>query len=430
MVYAKKGPFTDGSTTPPINAALLNGLETAVTDLTTYQAPAPSGGDDTAAIQALLTAAQTNGGRVQLQAGTYKVNLATAQSFIQPQLVGRGKGYTYLTPANTNQAILRMQGGSGGNSGGYIADLTFTNSGSTAGVAGLELADVCDVHWDRISFSGNLAEGIRFHITQSAGFCEFNHGDATFDSTIGYSLRYMTDNAYQSSFHGSGLTGGIINLGNTGPAIQIDNYAFPYNAPMNVTIFPHSAVGAIFRNFYTSGRPGFFGALKIENQSNGQISVGDTGWGDVFHAGTVTVLTNQVKLGRLWAVRRIYWPSGGFYAQYEPFQWNLPLTSGSTGFDLRLQNGEAAWVNVNITASGYAATYQLMCWQNPFNPGGTVTTVAGAVYSNGSGAGAPTFGISNYQLTITNSNYSSAYTANVSINHLGGSIGADGLQQL
>lgn len=55
MAYTKVGPFTNGSNTPAITATFLNGIETALVTATSPAAlapPAPSGGDDTAALNA------------------------------------------------------------------------------------------------------------------------------------------------------------------------------------------------------------------------------------------------------------------------------------------------------------------------------------------------------------------------------------------
>lgn len=401
---------------------------TFIDGIKTYYAPAPTGGDDSALIQPFLNAAQNSKGLLIFGAGTWKFNLATQQSFDQPTIRGASLKRTIFTPNSTDLSILRMQGGSGGVSGGYVSDVTFTNPGQTVAGVGLELADVCHVQWDRVLFTGNLAEGIRFHVTQPNGFCEFNSGEASFDTSIGLPIRYKTLNTIQTSFHGSGLRDGIVNY--DGPcAVQIDQYAFPYNAPMSATFFPQAGAGSIFKNQWAGSKPGFFGTFRVENYSDQVIVAGDPAGSYVLFAGHAQVNTAKTYLGMLYLCDTVYWTAGRTFVRYKPWYRYIALQPGSTSIDLLLQNGEAAIVSVNVTGPNYAARYQLMAWQNPFDNTGTVDVLSHSVYNNSTGIGEITFVVQNYQLVIKNDSFSTQYNASVTIMHLGGSVETDNLRQ-
>lgn len=84
MTYTKAGPFVNGGA-PYLTAGFFNGLESGIAGLT------PSGGDDTAAIQAALTAA-AGGGTAHLGTGTFNISAAltlpsTASLILDPGTV-------------------------------------------------------------------------------------------------------------------------------------------------------------------------------------------------------------------------------------------------------------------------------------------------------------------------------------------------------
>lgn len=393
-----------------------------------FAAPAPSGGDDSAAVQAVLDAAQATNGQVVFGFGTWKLNLATQQSFVQPNIRGRGKKYTILTPADTTKPILRLQGGSGGHSGGYLSDFTFRKPDAGVAGVGLELADVCEVQWDRIGFDGPLAEGIRFSVTQPNGFCEFNRGEASIENDVALPIRYTTANAQQTSFHGSGLTDGIVNFSGA-CAVQIDNYCFPYNAPMSCTFFSHAPNTSVFANKFTNSKPGFNGPFRIENQSGGVTIGADPNGSQVLLIGDLVVNTANTYLGQLYACHQVYWTSGRTFIHYKPWKRLITLVPGATNVDLYLANGQTAEVIVNVIGPNYIAWYRLSVWQNPVNNGGTVTVLDHAIANNGSGIGEVLFYFQGYQLLIKNDGFTNQYTATVTIAQQTGSIDGDNLRQ-
>lgn len=249
-------------------------------------APPPSGGDDTATIQSLLTLAQNTGGTLFLLPGVYLCSgLVTAASFNQPKIVGAGMKYTTLK-STTGGTILKFKGGSGQMSGGYVSDLAFTGTGAI----GLTVADANGVTGDRLLFS-NLAEGIRFHNEGTGSFAEFNQFSAEFRTNVILPVRYMKTSGNES-FHGSGLTLGSIinqNASATGPMIQIDAGCFPYQAPMSATVFTR-AVTPIFSNANTFRVPEFVGTLMLENFVDGAVIASPTAAKDIILVGNLAAL--------------------------------------------------------------------------------------------------------------------------------------------
>lgn len=427
MTYTKIGPFVDGGA-PYLQASTINHFEDGLGAATVFAAPAPSGGDDTAAVQAVITAAQTVNGTVQLQPGTYHGNWATGQSFVQPKIIGAGENYTTLKPFDPSKPILIMQGGSGGVSGGHLADLTFSGPDTGTGVAGLALRDVCAVTWSRIRFGGSLTDGIQFSVTQAAGFCEFNRGEASFDIGTGLALHYMTTKTSETSFHGSGLTDGVINYSGS-YAIQVDANCFPYDAPMSVTVFPHTANTQTVRNLNTNREISFFGTFRIEHQAGGYTILGatGTGHGTILYAGEVVALAGPVTLGNLYAVHKLAYLGGNTFKSFAPFTLTATLVNGETDFDLKLGQGDAALVQINILATNFVYQCAAVVWQNPFNSGGNVAKISEGLVNNGTGAGAANLAVQNNRFTITN-NYP-GYTATVAVIPMGGNINAGGLTQ-
>src|SRR4051812_37367507 len=206
------------STATLLDAADLNDIEQNLADASasahaalnqtggpTIIAPPPAGGDDTTAPQTLLTQAQNTGGTLVLRAGTYRANLATAQSFNQPRIIGQGKNYTTLQGFVNTSPVLRFKGGSGQFSGGLVSDLTITGTGGI----GLQYADVTGARWTRIEIGGTLAVGLEFWNESTSGFTEFCHGDVEIASTVILPVHYRRTGGSES-FHGTGLTHGTV----------------------------------------------------------------------------------------------------------------------------------------------------------------------------------------------------------------------------
>jgi hypothetical protein len=233
-------------------------------------APAPSGGDDTAALQPLVTQAQTTGGTLILRPGLYKANLATAQSANQPRIVGQGKNHSALQGQVNTAPVVRFKGATGQLSGGYLSDLTIQGTGGV----GWEIADASGVRWSRIEFGGTLAEGLRFHNEATGAVTEFNSGDAEFQPTVVLPVRYMHTNGGES-FQGSGFTQGTSfnqRTGQTTPFIQIDASCFPFNAPLTAA-FTSRTTTPLIRNSNTTRNAHFHGAVTVQLQTGGAGTV-------------------------------------------------------------------------------------------------------------------------------------------------------------
>lgn len=391
-----------------------------------YYAPAPTGGDDTATLLPYLTAAQATNGELRFGHGTWRFNLATEQQFIQPRIVGSGKNYTFFQAFDQSKTCLRFQGGSGSHSGGYISDVTFNGTGNAA----LELADVCDVTWDRIGIAGAYQVGILFNVTQAQGFTEFCRGEATIETYVSQPIEYRTVNSQMTSFHGSGLTDGIVNWSGAS-AVKINNYCYVYNAPMSATFFAHTANTALIQSLYAGAKPWLYGTLRVENQAGGVVLLGASADDStiVLYAGQVIVNTSGTYLSKLYIVKRVYAKSDTTEVIYDTFQRYNTLNPGGNYSPLNLSNGGAALVVVNLTGPNYGAHYELMVWQNPYSPGGTAVVLASSLYSNASGIGDPVFAVDGYQLKMTNNNFTGQIAAFVSVTHLGGGISTDNLRQ-
>lgn len=429
MTYTRRGPFINGFPTGPyIDAAFFNQLEDGLTAVSTAIAPAPSGGDDTAVIQALLNTAQASGGTLALQAGTYRVNLATTSGYYQPIIRGQGMGVTFLQGTVNTSPVLRMKGISGASSGGYVADLTIMGTGGV----GFEIADANGVHWDRLHFTGTLAEGIRFHNESAGGYAEYNSGSAIFDPGVVLPVRYRVTGG-NASFHGSGLThGSLINQSSssTTAPIQIDAGAFPYAAPMTVAIFPRQAGGAIIANATANPTPSFFGTLDIEVQVTAAVNVAGIGANQyrVLYEGSVTGLAAQnLRLGNLYLADRVYYVGTNVFPSYKPLHRTTTLAAGTV--TVLPDNVGTCTVQIDLVASNYHYAYLLHCWQSPYDPTGVVTVVANPKSLNTAGLGAPTFAWANNGLTVTNAAYSSGVTAYVSVQPLANPVAADVLGQ-
>lgn len=402
----------------PLILAVLNAVSSQTRDWLDgrygISAPPPSGEDDTAILQSLLARAQTVGGTLYLQSGAYQANLVTAQSFVQPKIVGKGKAYTSLAPYDPTKAALRFQGGSGGNSGGYVSDLSLVGNG----IAGLHLADVCDVHWDRLHFANGFTVGaILFDVTQDQGFCEFNHGEATFAVDATLALRYRTSKNSETSFHGSGLTGGKIDY--NGPyAVQIDPNCFPYNAPLTLTAFSHTANTQLIRNMNVNREVSFFGTLCVEHQADGYLILGANGdgHGRVIYVGEFSGLNGPVYFGQLYFADALLYIGGNTFKKLKPWSKTVTLSNGTVPIPLMMNQGEHAMLLVEIEAPGWSSYHYISAFQSPGNPTVRLAMIAQEVYVRNNGQSDPTFTGENGALNIADVSFNSGYTAKITVN--------------
>jgi hypothetical protein len=271
-----------------ITAARLNSIETdlaAVSGARTI-APDPTGGDDTAVLQPLLTAAQTTGGILELRDGNYRANLTTTAAASQPRIIGQGKKSTTISSFDITKPVLRFKGNTATLTGGYIADLFI---GGTGGV-GIELADVSGVTWSRIGVGGTLTEGIRFHTEAAGQVCEFNTGDAEFGPGLVQAVHYKRT-AGDESFRGTGFTAGTVftqPAAPTQPVILIDAGCWPHSAPLTAA-FTIAASMPVIRDLNTTANRAaqFTGAITAYIAGGIAGTLVDDAQTPVYYAGTV-----------------------------------------------------------------------------------------------------------------------------------------------
>jgi hypothetical protein len=379
-----------------------------------YWAPAPNGADDTAAVLPVLLAAQSTHGTMRWREGQYTLNVATAQSFVQPKIIGLGKGITTVRPFDKSKPAITLQGGSGGESGGYLSDFTFAPHASGGGL-GLALQDVCNVNWDRLGFAG-LDEAIIFAVTQDLGFTEFCHGEATIQAGNGLALHYKTTKTSETSFHGSGLSDGIINY--SGPyAVVIDPNCFPYNAPFSCTVFTQTANTQVIRNRNVNREVSFFGTFRFENQNTGYSILGATGdgHGRIIYVGEFSGLDGPCYFGNLYFADAILYDGGNTFKKLKRWSTTLTLSNGTVGLPLMLAQGEHATVLVEIDAPGWASFHLLSVYQPPAASTARVAVITQEVFVRANSQADPTFSGENAALNITDVSFNNGYTAKITV---------------
>lgn len=412
---------------------VIDGLQGQVTELEAYYAPAPSGGDDTAVLQPLLLAAQATNGTLVLRKGTYLANLATVNSFQQPRIVGQGRDVTILKAYSNTAPVLRLKGGAGRLSGGFLADFAFDSAPAGGGV-GLQLADAGGVRWTRLKFMGSFVDGIQA-LSESAGaFCEFNSGDAYFKNTVNTPLHYVRTLGNES-FHGTGLTEGTVierTATAVNPPVLIDATCFVYGAPLSATIFMSTPGMSAIRNLNPNRVASFHGHLDLEIASTGtNIAVGDPNQGTVFYQGTIGALqsASNLTMGRCFLVDKVYFIGTTVYATGRQTQQATPVTVNPQA--IAPKSGTAV-IQVDIRKGGqYHYSYLLHFWPNPYGAGGTVTVLANPSSINVLGYGPPVFSIVNGQLTVTNAAYplDGTVIAFVTINNQNVTLATDAFNQ-
>lgn len=440
MGWTKHGPFTNGSVTPPLDATLFNDIETA---FGAYFAPAPTGvaATDNANVNPLVQASQVTGYPVRLQPGKYVANLTSTDTFEQPIILGAGKHLTTIQAATATSPAVRFQGNSGMISGGRLDDVTLSPAAGGGGVA-LEFSGCGGVQAGRgVRITGNgtageyFAEGVRWHNESGSDFTEFDTFEGTIDSTL-QPFRYKVANGVES-FHGSGPVGNcVVGLLSTSsaPVVQVDAGAFPYNAPLNLSVFMTANSQALVNNGNAvAGRsPHFYGQVRIEVQGATTISLG-TGNNFTWLQGGISALAGTtVTLGNLYRIRKVHWNGTAVIPEIEANQWNIWLGNSptqTTNFPL-LANGQYL-IALTITATNYLQSFTLLATSDATGGTGTVTTIAHPKNVDTAGYGQPTFAWSTNGLYITNAAYpnGNVVRAFVSAQPLGGYTGTDQLSQ-
>lgn len=190
MTYAKFGPFTNGSASPPISAAFVTAVDAALAAANVYWAPNPSGVDDTAAVNTFI-ASVPDYAQVLFSAGTYQ--------FTNTVYDGAGMNITHPVRLTGLGATLKVLSGS--NSIGVVA----VNSSN--------------VIIENFRFSSIVGVGEGIFLNQAQATTPISNITITgcrFDNVfIGiYALQYVTDTfIHGNTFQQGGFYGVLLNDG-------------------------------------------------------------------------------------------------------------------------------------------------------------------------------------------------------------------------
>lgn len=150
--------------------------------------------DDTAAIQAAINYAQTNGGRVYLPAGTYKISSTLSftmnsgtDPIKRPSMLGDGMAATSIVQTGNFNGINVI--GYDANPAGYCTFSSFSLYGPSLDVQGFALKDIAFVTIDNVYIAG-WSTGIYGVNVLSSTFTDleirFNYGGFYFETNASY----------------------------------------------------------------------------------------------------------------------------------------------------------------------------------------------------------------------------------------------------
>ena len=389
-----------------LSATVAEGVAEGIAERTIVLGPKPSGGDDTAALQAALNKAQSSGGDLHLHPGTYNYTaLVTAEAQTQPLIIGRGARRTIMNCTGSGVGI-RFRGGAASYSGGGMRDVTLTGANATA----IELAAACFMTFERLRFS-NLAKGVLFHNQTAGDFTEFDvFKDCRFEANVTQWVEYRVT-AGNDSFHGSGFQNCVFNQGfsATGPKFRIGPTARVYNAPLDCVIFGETVGIAFFDTATATAEISTFGHIRIE------LVTGAYPWANSLpvewdHAGDILCMSQGVRFNADNTDKfslvdwRVETSDGSISRKRRPkrTQWNLTTGANNT---ITLDNGSTALVSIHLRAGNYEYDMLLYVQRNVENNSGIVNVVSNGRAFNSAGYGAPTFAFTNSRLVITNANY-------------------------
>lgn len=434
--------------TDPVIVAALNAPGSATLAWLGY-APAPSGGDDTATLLAVVNIAAHTTGYVRLQTGTYHANLDIFNSFNQPIIQGAGTKYTVIQATSKQTPAVKFNGGSGASAYGGLRDVTLIPAPGGGGV-GLCYSGCNTVKSESILIAPNSAgevfdEGLLFWNERPGDFTEFN----TFEGDIlgaKQPVHYKVSNGVES-FHGSGLVGNsIVNCAgsNTGPVILIDDPGLVYNAPLYLHWFKSGPLQYLIQvNNHVGGRHmTMYGQITIEGDGGETSASLVRGPGAsnnnmrVLFEGRIHWFSgNQGTLGELYLVRKTDHDgvSNTVGVAYEPWTSRTALKSGASDVirtDI-MSGGDSALLSITIVGPNYQKNYTYLFWKSPFNSGGVLTQLAAPFAADTGSVGetivtAPTTSSS---IQVSNANFTPSFTALATLNPLGGGLSTNNVQQ-
>ena len=388
--------------------------------------------DDTAEIQAAITAAVAAKRDVYFPYGIYKVNttLTKTQDFYCPNFYAEADTVLDGT-AISNAPTLKIKGGSGELATATITGLNF-RAGNGANSTGLEIADQCGVDYNNCVFETGTW-GVTYHNEAVGGFTEYCVGrDCSFLAALtSGSLRYRVTSG-NNSFNGSGLDNHCqIQFSSATNAIKIETGALVYNAPLNFQVWVTGASKVVINNA-SSERITTYGTITVEVFGAEPYATAPEVFGGagtaVNHSGDV------VSLGTSWLGPKcnlmgnrtvIIGPEGGAAngsVAFKQSQYSLLKTLSNAAGGTTIVNIDyvaCADMFVQISAPNYDYRYRITAGTG-LTGAGLVTNLSNPVAFNASAAGAPTFTVdASGNFIITNTNYTSSYTAFVTVQTMG-----------
>lgn len=393
--------------------------------------------NDATAIQATITAAVAAKKDVYFPYGIYKVNstILKAQDFYCPNLYAEA-GTVLDGTAISNAPTLKIKGGSGQLASAVIDGFRF-RAGSGVNSTGLEIADQCGVEYQHCVFETGTW-GVTYHNEAVSGFSEYCVGrNCTFLSALtSGALRYRVSSG-NDSFNGSGLDNHCqIQFNGATNAIKIESGALVYNAPLSFQVWVTGSSKVIVNNA-SSLRQSTYGPITVEVFGSEPYATAPELFGgagaSVNHSGDVVSLGTS-WLGpkvRLMGSRTVLIGSEGGAAngsvafKQSPYSLLKTLSNAAGGTTiLSLSEINSADMFVHIEGPNYDYRYRITAGVGLFGAG-LVTNLSNPVAFNASGAGAPTFTVdSSGNFIITNTNYTTSYSAFVTIVPFGPARGA------
>lgn len=361
--------------------------------------------------------------------------LLKSQSFFCPNIYADA-GVVLNGSGITNGPTLKIKGGSGQLAGAVISGFRF-KAGSGVNSTGLEIADQCGVEYQHCVFETGTW-GVTYHNETVSSFTEYCVGrNCTFLTALtSGAVRYRVSSG-NDSFNGTGLDNHCqIQFNGATNAIKIESGALVYNAPLSFHVWVTGSSKVIVNNA-SSLRQSTYGPITVEVFGSEPYATAPELFGgagtSVNHSGDVVSLGTS-WLGpkvRLMGSRTVLIGSEGGAAngsvafKQSPYSLLKTLSNAAGGTTiLSLSEINSADMFVHIEGPNYDYRYRITAGVGLFGAG-LVTNLSNPVAFNASAAGAPTFTVdSSGNFIITNTNYTTSYSAFVTIVPFGPARGA------
>lgn len=299
-----------------------------------------------------------------------------------------------------NEAFFRIINASGTLRQNTIENITFMGNDTTTVV---EFENTCGTKFVNC-FIGKNAVGGKFINSGSGGFTEFvGFKECQFTGDCEVVAEYIK-NGTDISFHGTGLEKCLINQSDNSAkaSIIINNGAFPYNAPLDFTIWTRGN-RPIISNFSGSHSVNFFGDMKVEPFNEGDVYVADKTGYEVLYNGTISSNNQKVKLGRFVLCSRIQ-VNSDLSANAHKRPSNKHEKLGNKTAIIGMATCETYIIDLQIRSSNFEIQHTLICTTHLAAPSGGVTIIAKSREFNNRGLQLPSYTVENNILYI-NGNY-------------------------